>query len=90
MSGILQKLNGATLPPVDVITGGSPLSGFIGGRPEGWLGGRTPGLFMDQVRITKEMRKPMKSEMYQLTLFDLADKILFIPEGMFGDPAPSF
>jgi hypothetical protein len=39
--GDITKLNGANLPPVDVITWRLTLPRFIGGRPEGWLGGRT-------------------------------------------------
>ena len=69
--GDITKLNGATLPPVDVIRGGSPCQDLSVAGQRAGLAGERSGLFMDQVRITKEMRKPMKSEMYQLTLFDL-------------------
>lgn len=55
--GDITKLNGAAIPAVDVITGGSPCQDLsIAGRREG-LAGERSGLFMDQVRIVKEMRR---------------------------------
>lgn len=55
--GDITKLNGAELPVVDVITGGSPCQDLsIAGRREG-LAGERSGLFMDQIRIVKEMRE---------------------------------
>ncbi|MGL4792078.1 MAG: DNA cytosine methyltransferase, partial [Anaerotignaceae bacterium] len=54
--GDITKLNGATLPPVDIITGGSPCQDLsVAGRRAG-LSGERSGLFMEQTRITKEMR----------------------------------
>jgi DNA (cytosine-5)-methyltransferase 1 len=56
--GDITKLKGADLPPVDVITGGSPcqdLSIASGGRRLGLRGERS-GLFMEQIRIVKELR----------------------------------
>ena len=55
--GDITKLNGAKLPPVDIICGGSPcqdLSVAAGNRAG--LAGARSGLFMEQVRIVKEMR----------------------------------
>ena len=65
--GDITKLDGAKLPPVDVICGGSPCQDLsVAGLRKG-LAGERSGLFMDQVRIVKEMR----DEGYQMTLFDL-------------------
>lgn len=55
--GDITKLNGYDLPPVDVITGGSPCQDLsVAGKRAG-LDGERSGLFMDQVRIVKEMRQ---------------------------------
>ena len=55
--GDITKLNGATLPPVDVICGGSPCQDLsVAGARKG-LAGERSGLFMEQTRIAKEMRK---------------------------------
>lgn len=54
--GDITKLDGAKLPPVDVICGGSPCQDLsVAGLRKG-LAGERSGLFMDQVRIAKEMR----------------------------------
>lgn len=54
--GDITKLDGAKLPPVDVICGGSPCQDLsVAGLRKGLVGERS-GLFMDQVRIVKEMR----------------------------------
>lgn len=55
--GDITKLDGAKLPPVDVICGGSPCQDLsVAGLRKG-LAGERSGLFMDQVRIVKEMRR---------------------------------
>ena len=55
--GDITKLDGAELPPVDVICGGSPCQDLsVAGQRRG-LAGERSGLFMDQIRIVKEMRK---------------------------------
>jgi DNA (cytosine-5)-methyltransferase 1 len=54
--GDITKLDGAKLPRVDVICGGSPCQDLsIAGARAGLSGSRS-SLFMEQVRITKEMR----------------------------------
>lgn len=54
--GDITKINGATVPPVDIICGGSPCQDLsIAGKRAGLAGARS-GLFMDQIRIIKEMR----------------------------------
>ena len=55
--GDICKLNGADLPVVDVITGGSPCQNLsIAGTRTG-LQGEESGLFFEQIRIVKEMRE---------------------------------
>ena len=54
--GDVNKLNGAELPPVDIITFGSPCQDMsIAGKREGLDGSRS-GLFYQAIRIIKEMR----------------------------------
>jgi DNA (cytosine-5)-methyltransferase 1 len=54
--GDITKINGATVPAVDVICGGSPCQDLsVAGKRAGLAGARS-GLFMDQIRIIKEMR----------------------------------
>lgn len=55
--GDITKLNGYELPVVDVITGGSPCQDLsVAGKRAG-LDGERSGLFMEQIRIVKEMRE---------------------------------
>jgi DNA (cytosine-5)-methyltransferase 1 len=55
--GDICKINGAEIEPVDCITGGSPCQGLsIAGKRAG-LADERSGLFMEQVRIVKEMRE---------------------------------
>lgn len=54
--GDITRLNGANLPPVDIICGGSPCQDLsVAGARAGLTGSRS-GLFMEQIRIIKEMR----------------------------------
>lgn len=55
--GDITKLNGADLPPVDIICGGSPCQdcSVASGTRAGLQGARS-GLFFEQIRITKELR----------------------------------
>nr|WP_304052985.1 DNA cytosine methyltransferase [Enterocloster clostridioformis] len=54
--GDITKLDGGRLPPVHVVCGGSPCQDLsVAGQRRG-LSGERSGLFMDQVRIVKEMR----------------------------------
>lgn len=55
--GDITKLDGATLPPVDIICGGSPCQDLSVAGQRAGLAGERSGLFMEQTRITKEMRK---------------------------------
>lgn len=54
--GDITKIHGADVPPVNVIIGGSPCQDLsIAGKRKG-LDGERSGLFMEQIRIIKEMR----------------------------------
>jgi DNA (cytosine-5)-methyltransferase 1 len=55
--GDITKLDGAILPSVDIVTGGSPCQDLsvASGHRQGLAGARS-GLFMEQIRIVKEMR----------------------------------
>ena len=54
--GDITKINGAEIPPVDVITGGSPCQDLsVAGKRAG-LEGERSGLFMEMIRVIKEMR----------------------------------
>lgn len=54
--GDITKINGAEIAPVDVIIGGSPCQDLsVAGKRAGLAGARS-GLFMEQIRIVKEMR----------------------------------
>ena len=55
--GDITKINGSEAPVVDVIIGGSPCQDLsIAGKRAG-LAGERSGLYMEQIRIIKEMRK---------------------------------
>ena len=54
--GDITKLNGADLPKVEVITGGSPCQDLSVAGNRAGLAGKRSGLFMEQIRIIKEMR----------------------------------
>ncbi len=55
--GDITKLSGYDLPPVDVITGGSPCQDLsVAGKKAG-LDGERSSLFLEQIRIVKEMRE---------------------------------
>ena len=55
-AGDITKLNGAELPPVDIICGGSPCQDLSVAGARAGLSGSRSGLFMEQVRVVKEMR----------------------------------
>ena len=55
--GDITNLSGYNLPTVDIITGGSPCQDLsVAGKRAG-LSGERSGLFMEQMRIVKEMRE---------------------------------
>ena len=53
--GDITKIKGSEVPIVDIITGGSPCQDLsVAGKRAG-LDGERSGLFMEQIRIIKEM-----------------------------------
>ena len=60
--GDIRNISGYDLPIVDVITGGSPCQDLsVAGKRAG-LDGERSGLFMEQIRIVKEMRERDRSD----------------------------
>lgn len=55
--GDITKLSGYDLPVVDVITGGSPCQDLSVAGTRSGLNGERSGLFLEQIRIVKEMRE---------------------------------
>lgn len=54
--GDITKINGAAVDPVEIISGGSPCQDLsVAGKRAG-LAGERSGLFMEQIRIVREMR----------------------------------
>jgi len=54
--GDITKLSGAELPPVDIVCGGSPCQDLSVAGARAGLSGARSGLFMEQIRVVKEMR----------------------------------
>jgi len=54
--GDITQLDGAKLPPVDIVCGGSPCQDLSVAGARAGLSGARSGLFMEQIRIVKEMR----------------------------------
>lgn len=59
--GDITKLDGAMLPPVDIICGGSPCQDLSVAGARAGLAGERSGLFTEQTRIVKEMRDADRS-----------------------------
>lgn len=59
--GDITKMTGANTPVVDVVTGGSPCQDLsVAGKRAG-LDGERSGLFMEQIRLIKELREHDKN-----------------------------
>ena len=55
--GDITKLNGEELPPVDIITAGSPCQDLsVAGKQEGLKGARS-GLFLQAIKLVRDMRR---------------------------------
>lgn len=69
--GDLTKLNGGELPPVDIITFGSPCQDLstANGKRQGLEGARS-GLFMEAIRIIKEMRGATNGKYPRYAVFE--------------------
>ena len=60
--GNIQKINGKDIPPVDIITFGSPCQDLsIAGKRQG-LDGKKSNLFYEAIRVIKEMREETNGE----------------------------
>ena len=59
--GDITKLDGAMLPPVDIICGGSPCQDLSVAGARAGLAGERSGLIMEQIHIVKEMRDADRS-----------------------------
>lgn len=54
--GDICKINGSEIAPVDVVIGGSPCQDLSSAGKKAGLAGERSGLFMEQIRVIKEMR----------------------------------
>lgn len=62
--GDITQIRGDCVPPVDVIIGGSPCQDLsVAGKRAG-LAGERSGLYMEQIRIIKEMRSNVRADGY--------------------------
>lgn len=55
--GDITKLRGDTVPPVDIVTGGSPCQDLSCAGKRTGIKGERSGLFFEQVRLIREMRE---------------------------------
>lgn len=68
--GDIRKINGSKIPPVDIITFGSPCTNVsLAGRREG-LKGKESSLFHEAIRIIKEMRKKTEGKYPRFIIFE--------------------
>ena len=68
--GDITRLNGRTLPPVDIITFGSPCQGLsLAGLRRG-LADERSGLFMEAIRIIDEMREATHGEYPKFAIWE--------------------
>ena len=64
--GDITKINGCNVPPVNVVIGGSPCQDLsVAGTQKGLKGERS-SLFMEQIRIIKEMREKYEKPRYMV------------------------
>lgn len=55
--GDITKLKGMDIPPVDIVTGGSPCQDLSIAGARAGLAGERSGLFLEQIRLIREMRE---------------------------------
>ena len=77
--GDIRKLTASDVPPADVVIGGSPCQNLsIAGNRKG-LQGKESKLFLEQIRLIKEMRKKLCYVIYakkiQLLFFQVKRKM---------------
>nr|DAG23990.1 MAG TPA: Cytosine specific methyltransferase [Caudoviricetes sp.] len=68
--GDITKIKGDNIPPVDVITFGSPCQDLSTGGKRAGLSGERSGLFMEAVRIIKEMMEATNGEYPQYAIWE--------------------
>ena len=69
-AGDVTQLHGGKLPPVDIVTFGSPCQGLsLAGQRRG-LANERSGLFMEAIRIIDEMREATHGEYPRFALFE--------------------
>ena len=76
--GDVSKINGAEIPPVDILTNSSPCQDLSVAGTRGGLKAERSGLFHEAIRITKEMRKADESRIAN-ELGRANDNIRFYP-----------
>ncbi|MCD8010188.1 MAG: DNA (cytosine-5-)-methyltransferase, partial [Lachnospiraceae bacterium] len=79
--GDVSAISGAELPPVDIITWGSPCQDLsIAGKRAG-LGGSRSGLYVEAVRIVKEMLEATNGEYPKFCVFENVPGLLSSNDG---------
>ena len=73
--GDITKIDGAKIPPVDVITGGSPCQDLSVAGGRAGLAGERSGLFMEMIRVIKEMRNATANSIRHLPRFLLWENV---------------
>lgn len=68
--GDISKINGASIAPVDIITFGSPCQDLSVAGKQAGLRGERSGLFMEAVRIIKEMRDATNGEQPRFAVWE--------------------
>ena len=83
--GDVTKINGAEIEPVDIITFGSPCQGLsIAGAEKGLADDRS-GLFMDAIRIVREMRKSTHGKYPTFIVWENVPGAFSSPKGNRGE-----
>jgi DNA (cytosine-5)-methyltransferase 1 len=79
--GDITKLDGAKIPPVDIVSAGSPCQGFsVAGKKEGLEDARS-GLFVEAVRIVKEMKNASGGKHPTFVLWENVPGVLGLGKG---------
>lgn len=60
--GDITKISGADVPLVDIVTGGSPCQDLSTAGKRAGLAGERSGLFMEQIRVIREMRERSQAD----------------------------
>lgn len=69
--GDITKINGAEVPPVDIIVGGSPCQDLsVAGAQKGLAEGTRSNLFYEMIRIIKEMREATNGKKPRFVLWE--------------------